>query len=357
MMKKLKVIVCGTVFGRYYIEGIMRLPELFELVGIVSTGSKSSDEMASKYKVPLITDIETISKEQVDVVCVVVKSSIVGGKGTEIALKFLEKGIHVLQEQPIHSDDYRRCLIAAKKARCKYQLNTFYPHLFAVKKFIETSHTFLKVMPITYIRAESSVQVLFPMLAILNHILNGLNPYRIERLNGMLKQRFAILNGEIKNIPITLTIDNQMDVIAPESNLTMFHRITIGTPRGTLMLTDTHGTVIWTPILNENLKNAIPGREDFLADLPAQEDLITEGIGRLGDIIWDKWPMCIATVLTALYKDLENEKYLTAENQQMLTLCQMWNEIGNLLGPYEKVETPLERPSSLAGIFSEVSGK
>lgn len=90
-MKKLRVMVCGVGFGRYYIEAILRLPDMFELVGILSRGSKNSIKLAEKYSVPLMTNIEKISKENVDVACVVVKSSIVGGNGTDIVMELLEK--------------------------------------------------------------------------------------------------------------------------------------------------------------------------------------------------------------------------------------------------------------------------
>ena len=53
-MRKLRVIVCGVGFGRYYIEAILRLPDLFELVGILSRGSKNSIKLAEKYGVPLM---------------------------------------------------------------------------------------------------------------------------------------------------------------------------------------------------------------------------------------------------------------------------------------------------------------
>ena len=51
-MKKLRVMVCGVGFGRYYIEAILRLPDMFELVGILSRGSKNSIKLAEKYSVP-----------------------------------------------------------------------------------------------------------------------------------------------------------------------------------------------------------------------------------------------------------------------------------------------------------------
>lgn len=203
-MRKLRVIVCGVGFGRYYIEAILRLPDLFELVGILSRGSKNSIKLAEKYGVPLMTDIEEISKENVDAVCVVVKSSIVGGNGTDIVMQLLEKGIHVIQEQPIHSEEYKKCLIIAKKNHCKYQLNTFYPYLDSVRKFISIAIRLRKAMPITYIIAESSVQVLFPLLDILNQILGGVQPYKLEKLQGENVQRFSIFNWLIKKCPVTI---------------------------------------------------------------------------------------------------------------------------------------------------------
>ena len=72
-----------------------------------------------------MTDIEEISKENVDAVCVVVKSSIVGGNGTDIVMQLLEKGIHVIQEQPIHSEEYKKCLIIAKKIIASTSLTRF----------------------------------------------------------------------------------------------------------------------------------------------------------------------------------------------------------------------------------------
>ena len=104
-MRKLRVIVCGVGFGRYYIEAILRLPDLFELVGILSRGSKNSIKLAEKYGVPLMTDIEEISKENVDAVCVVVKSSIVGGNGMAINYLEIKKQIRQKLSKPIDFED------------------------------------------------------------------------------------------------------------------------------------------------------------------------------------------------------------------------------------------------------------
>lgn len=212
-------------------------------------------------------------------------------------MQLLEKGIHVIQEQPIHSEEYKKCLIIAKKNHCKYQLNTFYPYLDSVRKFISIAIRLRKAMPITYIIAESSVQVLFPLLDILNQILGGVQPYKLEKLQGENVQRFSIFNWLIKKCPVTLIVDNQMDVAAPESNLVMFHRITLGTPKGTLMLTDTHGGVLWTPVFHEDLKKQDKLEYDEIFQIETQEYVNDQPIGNLGDIVTERWPNCMEYVL------------------------------------------------------------
>ncbi len=40
--QRLRVVVCGTTFGRVYLRGIAQLPEEFELVGILARGSDNA---------------------------------------------------------------------------------------------------------------------------------------------------------------------------------------------------------------------------------------------------------------------------------------------------------------------------
>ena len=83
--KPLKVLVCGTNFGRVYLKGLERCGNKFKIAGIFSHGSTQSKQEAEKYGVPLITDLNEVSKKDFDMACVVIRSTAVGGKGTEIA--------------------------------------------------------------------------------------------------------------------------------------------------------------------------------------------------------------------------------------------------------------------------------
>ena len=59
-MKKLRVIVCGSTFGQYYIRALQTVPDEFEVVGLLANGSNRSKLCADFYHVPLYTQIEDI---------------------------------------------------------------------------------------------------------------------------------------------------------------------------------------------------------------------------------------------------------------------------------------------------------
>lgn len=60
--KPLKVLVCGTNFGRVYLKGLERCGNKFKIAGIFSHGSTQSKQEAEKYGVPLITDLNEVMR-------------------------------------------------------------------------------------------------------------------------------------------------------------------------------------------------------------------------------------------------------------------------------------------------------
>ena len=90
--KCMRIVVCGTNFGRIYLGGVNMLGESGKLVGILSGGSKQSKACADKNNVPLYTNVDEFDKSMVDIVCIAVKSSVTGGKGTDIASQMFTKG-------------------------------------------------------------------------------------------------------------------------------------------------------------------------------------------------------------------------------------------------------------------------
>ena len=89
MAEKVKILVCGARFGQFYMEAIKK-NEKYELAGILARGSDLAKACARRYETELYTDFEEASKN-IDVVCIAVKTGVLGGNGTELAIRFLEK--------------------------------------------------------------------------------------------------------------------------------------------------------------------------------------------------------------------------------------------------------------------------
>ena len=133
-MKNIRVLLCGTVFGRIYLRGI-RDSEKWKLSGILSRGSEKSVKLAERYNVPLYTDVDDVPADEYDVALVVVRSGIVGGEGHKLAGRLLDKRINVVQEQPVHAEEAAELFKKAAKNGVSYIVNTFYPYMEASKVF------------------------------------------------------------------------------------------------------------------------------------------------------------------------------------------------------------------------------
>ena len=134
----------------------------------------------------------------------------------------MNKGVHVIQEQPVHSDDIVQSLKTMRNQDCLYMINTFYPYIETVKIYSICSKISRKCS-LKYIEASCSIQVLYPLLDILNQSLEGLSPalhdkkYRLASLLKFLRDQ---------NVPFDIKIQNQLDTSNPDNYFHIFHKIT-----------------------------------------------------------------------------------------------------------------------------------
>lgn len=110
---KQRVLIVGAKFGEMYLNAFMQSQEGLELVGLLAQGSPRAKELAQAFGIPLYTSLEQI-KEMPDIACIVVRSTVAGGSGTQLARHFLTHGAHVIQEHPstrmmsVHYKRWRR---------------------------------------------------------------------------------------------------------------------------------------------------------------------------------------------------------------------------------------------------------
>lgn len=177
MTRKMKAVVCGNAFGRFYLRALAIHPDI-ELVGILSRGSETSARYACEmgiahyHSVDALPDIVTLD-------CVVVRAGVSGGSSAEIACALLCRGIHVLQEHPLHPDELAHCFRTVHQYGVRYDVNAFYPHVRAVMRFLQAAALLRKQQPIAYLEGVCGAQVLNPWLDMAARALGRLQPCRL----------------------------------------------------------------------------------------------------------------------------------------------------------------------------------
>ncbi|MFF9641211.1 Gfo/Idh/MocA family oxidoreductase [Kitasatospora aureofaciens] len=331
--RRLRVVVCGTTFGQFYLAALAGLPEEFEIAGVLARGGERSVECARRYGVPLYTDPDTLPGD-VDLACVVVRSGVMGGAGTELALKLLGRGLHVLQEQPVHHDDLAACLREARRRGVTYRLGDLYVRLPAVRRFTAAARRLRDRRSALYLDAVCSVQVAFPLVHILGDALGTLRPWKLEALPAT--GPFGLLTGTVGGIPATLRVQNEVDPADPDNHVHLLHRVTLGTAAGSLTLTDPHGPVLWSPRLH--IPDAVKERFDF--DGPGTGHLAEPTTAVLGpaeppryrDALGADWPGAIGADLLGLRAAVLGEPGAGRPEQYHLTLARMWQDVTARLG-------------------------
>lgn len=353
--RRLRAVVCGTTFGQFYLAALAALPEEFELVGVLAKGSRRSVECAGRFGVPLFTREEDLP--EIDLACVVLRSAVLGGAGTDLAMRLLGRGVHVLQEQPVHHDDLAACLREARRRGVHYRVGDLYARLPAVRRFTTAARALLARQPAAYVDAACSVQVAFPLLHILGDALGTVRPWGISAADGA-DGPFSVLTGQIGGAPLTVRVHNQVDPDDPDNHLHLLHRAAIGTAGGNLTLCDTHGPVAWSPRLH--IPAEAKNRFDFAG--PGTGHLEEPSTTLLGPAeqptyrraLADLWPAAIGADLLALRADALGEARETRPGQYQLTLCRMWHDVTSHLGYPALRPRQVHQPVAVADLIAAV---
>lgn len=332
---RVKAIVCGTTFGQLYLNALTALPEQFELVGLLAKGSERSKECAAHYDVNLYTDIKELPST-VELACVILRSGSMGGNGTDVSLKLLKRGIHVIQEQPIHYKELAPCLRTAKQNGLHFRISNLYLQLPAVRRFIACTRAMLEKQDALYIEAACAIQVSYPMMRILSEALPTIRPLRI---NHVIKDDgpFQVVSGMLGKIPATLRVHNEIDPNDPDNHLHLLHCFTIGVEGGRLSLIDTHGPLVWHPRLHvaysHNLFNDLLSSAPAHLDEPNTQVLGSADATSYSTIFMKQWPAAIGRELSAIRAMIQGNGDEAAANAQQELLCaEQWHYLTDTMG-------------------------
>ncbi len=352
----MRVVVCGTRFGQVYLSALARAPERYRLAGIVARGSARSAALAEEYGVPLYSSVEHLP-DDVDAACVVVSSAVGGGRGVELARALMERGVHVLQEHPLHPDELADCLRVARRVGVQYLVNTFYPHVEPVRRFTSAARKLVGLRKPVFVDAVCAVQVLFDLLDILAEVFDGVRPWSVSPVVGQAGRPLVTVDGRIAGVPLTLRVENRMQA-GDDSTSLLLHRITIGTDAGNLMLANTHGPVIWSPVLrapSDSVGRFLPGPS--AVDARWSDDLGPTGayLGPAETPTWaavvrDVWGQGVLTAMDELRSRIDAGANPLQGGQRHLTVARVWKDLTEALGYPEVAEPDPGDPLTVADL-------
>ncbi|MCR5083393.1 MAG: Gfo/Idh/MocA family oxidoreductase, partial [Parasporobacterium sp.] len=356
MHNKTKIVVCGARFGQFYLEAIKNAPE-FELVGIYARGSDLAVSVAKYYKTNLITDIDEVCKKA-DLVCIAVKTGVLGGKGTELALEFLNKKIAVVLEQPVHSSDLTKCYKAARKNNTAFHVGNLYLNLPQVRRFIDISKKLMEKQNVCYINADMATQLSYPFTRILTEIF-GKNRELKTYSDSHHKGIFSNVTLEWDNKVINVRAQNEEGSTVADNCMHVLFQLVMGTPEGNLTLTDPNGALLWRSRMKIPNATYVPGDLKNISDLSMESDpvkLISKDHGDYAHILSDIWTGAVTEDIKKtdeMRKSENSTKLMAKEGTIELSSATCWSEFSKAVGYPVKIDDSPVSEESFENIYSD----
>ena len=333
-MKTKKVIVCGSKFGQFYIEALMRMKSEYELVGIVGKGSRRTQLCAEKYNLNLYAGLDEIP-DDVEIAYVIVRTGVMGGEGSELAIELMERGIHVFQEQPVHVNDLKRCIKKSLEKGVFFGISNLYYHMSAVSDFIGCVNSEIDKEDIVAVELACTNQITFAAVDILMSILKD-SPMITFDNQQLSDGQFATITGKAGTIPLTVKIYNVVDPDDPDNYYYYLQQIHVYTTEGVLSLLDVHGPIIWKPqfsvahdyFINEgsNEQRYLKNKSNYYLKCESEENyeelFRNEWIGAISRSI-----SCFSTLI-----DTHDSMNIQSYIQKQVLVASFWGRITQKIG-------------------------
>lgn len=353
---KIKTIICGARFGQFYAEALKK-SDIFEPVGFFSQGSDYSIKIAKQQGLETYTDIEKLPHD-IKLACVILKSGVMGGRGSDISKSLLNKGISVIHEQPIH---YKECLECYKSIKGKdvfFSISDFYMNLPIVKKFISKISKICKFEKIEYVNISCANQVIYSAVDLLVKLLGGrVRPWNFEN-NLQNKNPFVVVSGSMNGVPVNLSIHNEINPDDIDMCFYYLIKCSVGFSSGEITLADIYGPIIWNPKIN--IKHNFSFKNDILENI--DEDIKNRKIvynaesteASIKSIFTKEWIEAInESIKIRWLGNCDIKSTANLEGQKMLLNTQIWSDINKCIG-YPKENNKLHYSRIPQNIFSDL---
>ncbi|MES4892973.1 Gfo/Idh/MocA family oxidoreductase [Streptomyces sp. NPDC096012] len=336
-MTRPRVLVAGTGFGRAYLAAFERADFGFELAGILASGGARSRACAAHHGVPLWTTVEEVP-DDVDLACVVIGGVMNGGPGPRISQALMRRGVHVLQEHPLHPDELAQCLRAATESGVVFRLNTHYPHVEPVHRFIGAARELVARQRPLFLDVTCAFQVLYTVFDILGQALGSIRPHGVDGVLAEVPEApYRSLTGRFAGVPMSFRLQNELVPSDPDNYSHLFHRVTLGTDGGHLTLVNTHGPVQWSmrPHMPGDMRDLVSFGDSAAPHLkvPSVEHLGPAQGASYSEVLRDLWPQATARAIAATWDEVRSHADSRGHVQYHMTLAKLAMRVSEACGP------------------------
>lgn len=248
-MRRLRVLVCGSSYGRIYFEALGLKREHYEPVGLLARGSEGSQKLAGNLLLPLFRTVHELPR-RIDLACVAL-----GAAAGDVVLDLLRRGIHVLCEHPQRPDFLRAALETAASGGAVFHVNAHFGSLPAARAWIQEARERREAEPPLFLGAMATDRSLYSLLDIAGQALGRLE---IAGFGGADAEDrpLVTLRGRLGGVPALLEVQRALGKLPDGSpEYVVDHRVALGFSEGVLTLLSVCGPVVW----NHNLARALVG--------------------------------------------------------------------------------------------------
>jgi len=241
-MSRMRVLVCGSNYGRTYITALARNPRKYQLAGILAQGSLRSHEVAALSDVPLYHATDALP-DNLNLACAAMSSA-----AWPVVLQLIRRGIHVLCEHPYPPGLLRSAINLAQKRSVQFHVNGHFASLPAANALIRAGRRFSKRSVPEFVEIMATERALYATLDILMSAVGSRQPFRARVWSR--SKKFVVLEGTLGTMPLSLSVQvsgrqDRARLADGSPEYLLDQRLTLIFSRGVLTLLSTAGPVLW----------------------------------------------------------------------------------------------------------------
>ncbi|KZW98310.1 hypothetical protein JL49_24170 [Pseudoalteromonas luteoviolacea] len=244
MKNETLITLCGSNYGETYIPATCNI-ENCKVVNLFTRGSQKSQQVSKKFSIPLYKNFEEAISES-NLAILATNDDV----NTKLSKALFDSKVPFILEHPIKTHNLESIISLSNKHKIPFLLNTHFTSTVPIKKFIASFENISKYSEVQLIEVSANSRTLFSTLDIIEKLV-GLDDISVISSTNLGDNHLNhVLNISGKNVVLNLqTWENELD---DSSDCIVGHSIRVNFNTGNLLLANSFGPIVWSPIYSTN---------------------------------------------------------------------------------------------------------